>query len=90
MFAKNEDKIINEITEYIASTYSAHYVNDKNIQVTDIWESMGMAKEAYRTNMVKYIIGAGNKGDQERKDIMKIIHYAILYLNELEKKNEYD
>ena len=45
-----------------------------------------MAKEAYRTNMVKYIIRAGNKGDQERKDIMKIIHYAILYLNELEKE----
>jgi len=86
MFSKNEDKIIKEITEYIASTYDAHYANDKKIQVTDIWESMGMAKEAYRTNMVKYIIRAGNKGDQERKDIMKIIHYAILYLNEMEKK----
>ena len=86
MFSKNEDKIINEVRDYIANTYSAHYANDKKIQVTDIWESMGMAKEAYRTNMVKYIIRAGNKGDQERKDIMKIIHYAILYLNEMEKK----
>ena len=86
MFSKNEDKIINEVRDYIANTYSAHYANDKKIQVTDIWESMGMAKEAYRTNMVKYIIRAGNKGDQESKHIMKIIHYAILYLNEMEKK----
>jgi len=86
MFAKNEDKIMNEIRDYIEATYSQHYATDKNIQVTDIWESMGMAKEAYRTNMVKYIIRAGNKDGQERKDIMKIIHYAILYLNEMEKK----
>lgn len=86
MFTKNEDKILDNVRDYIANTYSAHYANDKNIQVTDIWESMGMAKEAYRTNMVKYIIRAGNKEDQERKDIMKIIHYAILYLNEMEKK----
>ena len=84
MFTKNEDKILDDVREYIANTYSAHYANDKNIQVTDIWESMGMAKEAYRTNMVKYIIRAGNKEDQERKDIMKIIHYAILYLNEMD------
>ena len=85
MFAKNEDKIMNEVRDYIEATYSQHYATDNNIQVTDIWESMGMAKEAYRTNMVKYIIRAGNKENQERKDIMKIIHYAILYLNELEK-----
>lgn len=84
MFTKNEDKILDNVRDYIANTYSAHYANDKNIQVTDIWESMGMAKEAYRTNMVKYIIRAGNKEDQERKDIMKIIHYAILYLNEMD------
>ena len=43
----NEDKILNEISRYIASTYKSHYVNEKagtkdeEIQTIDVPKSVG-------------------------------------------------
>ena len=46
----NEDKILNEISRYIASTYKSHYVNEKagtkdeEIQTIDVWKQMGQVE----------------------------------------------
>ena len=56
----NEDKILNEISRYIASTYKSHYVNEKagtkdeEIQTIDVWKQMGQVEEACHTNIIMY------------------------------------
>ena len=89
----NEDKILKEISEYVASTYSAHYVNEKagtkdeEIQTIDVWKQMGQEKEACHSNIIKYAMRYGKKEGYNKKDLLKIIHYTILLLNyDKEKK----
>lgn len=81
-YQRNEDKIIERIKQYVDSTYSAHYAGD--ISVLDVWESMGISREAYLTNILKYAMRFGKKDGYNPKDIMKIIHYCIFLLNNLE------
>ena len=86
-YQRNEDKNLKLVEKYIDSTYGAHYSGD--VQVTDIWDSMGIASEAYRSNIVKYAVRATKKGSKadHRKDVMKIIHYSLLLLNEMDKND---
>lgn len=85
-YQRNEDKILKDVQDYIDSTYSAHYAG--KVSVLDIWDSVGLSKEAFRSNIIKYALRAGKKGDQERQDIIKIIHYSIFLLNEIEKETK--
>lgn len=85
-YQRNEDKLLEEVSKYIDSTYSAHYAGQ--ISVLDIWDSAGISKEAYRSNIIKYALRAGRKGDQERQDIIKIIHYCLFLLNEIDKEKQ--
>lgn len=85
-YKRNEDKIIAGIKAYIDATYGAHYNGAKG-DVCDDWEDLGIAKEAYLSNIVKYVKRFGKKDGENPKDIMKIIHYSIFLLNELDKSN---
>ena len=82
----NEDDILQEIRGYIASTYSAHYVNEKagtkdeEIQTIDVWKQMGQEKEACHSNIIKYAMRYGKKDGKNSNDLLKIIHYAIIAL----------
>ena len=55
----NEDKILNEVSKYIAATYKAHYVNEKagtkdeEIQTIDVWKQIGHVEEACHSNIIK-------------------------------------
>ena len=40
-FKYNEDKILNDVKDYIKSTYGQHYVH-KDIQVQDLFQSIGL------------------------------------------------
>ena len=85
-YQRNEDKILEEIKQYIDSTYTAHYAGKEGeVQVTDIWEAQGIAKASYMGNISKYAFRFGRKDGENPKDIMKIIHYSILLLNEIRK-----
>lgn len=88
MFKRNEDKILAGIKQYIESTYSAHYSSDSGRDVIDDWEDMGIAKEAYHSNMVKYVKRFGKKEGYNPKDVMKVVHYAILLLNEMQREDK--
>jgi len=88
-YKRNEDKIIAGIKAYVDATYSAHYAGPSR-DVCDDWEEMGIAKEAYMSNIVKYVKRFGKKEGENPKDIMKIIHYSIFLLNELERDNNVD
>ena len=86
-YKRNEDKILQGIKQYIDSTYSAHYSSDSGRDVVDDWEDMGIAKEAYLSNMLKYVKRLGKKEGWNPKDVMKVVHYSIFMLNELQRED---
>ncbi len=74
----NEDNILNEVGEYISSTYDQHYVGTKNIQTIDVWDNLDMAEEMCLGTLLKYAMRFGKKGGKNKKDLLKLIHYAVL------------
>jgi hypothetical protein len=77
----NEDVILNELSEYITKTYQQHYsAGDDKIQTLDLIEACGDGEAFCRSNILKYASRYDRKGSA-RRDIMKILHYAVLLLN---------
>ena len=61
----NEDNILNEVGEYISSTYDQHYVGTKNIQTIDVWDNLDMAEEMCLGTLLKYAMRFGKKGGKK-------------------------
>lgn len=77
----SEDKILQELRDYITSTYSAHYSSGEDgIQTLDLIEACGDGEAFCRANILKYASRYDKKGTA-RRDIMKILHYAVLLLH---------
>lgn len=75
----NEDKILEEISQYVNNTYDEHY-SEGEVQTLDFIDACGDAKAFCRSNILKYASRYDKKGTP-RKDILKIIHYAMLLLH---------
>jgi len=82
----NEDKILEEISQYVNNTYDEHY-SEGEVQTLDFIEACGDAKAFCRSNILKYASRYDKKGTP-RKDILKIIHYAMLLLHFNDKENK--
>ena len=77
----NEDAILNELREYISKTYQQHYsAGDDKIQTLNLIEACGDGEPFCRSNILKYASRYDKKGTA-RRDIMKILHYALLLLH---------
>ena len=78
----NEDKNLNELKRHIDSTYNSHYSKEK-FQATEFIIDGGHGTGFCIGNIMKYAQRYGKKGDetQARKDLMKILHYAIIQLH---------
>ena len=77
----NEEELLKELLEYIRGTYSQHYsAGDDKIQTLDLIEACGDGEAFCRSNILKYASRYDKKGTA-RRDIMKILHYAVLLLN---------
>ena len=77
----NEEKIVKELLEYIRGTYNQHYsAGDDKIQTLDLIEACGDGEAFCRSNIFKYASRYDKKGTA-RRDIMKILHYAVLLMN---------
>ena len=72
----NEQEILKEVSDYISQTYRGHY-SVGNVQTLDLIDSVGDAEAFCRSNILKYASRYDRKGTA-RKDIIKIIHYAVL------------
>ena len=86
----NEDEIIKELSDYITRTYSSHYsAGSDKIQTLDLIEACGDGESFCRSNILKYASRYDKKGTA-RRDIMKILHYAVLlmYFNDKNSKKE--
>ena len=77
----SEDTILQELKDYISGTYNAHYsAGDDKIQTLDLIEACGDGEAFCRSNILKYASRYDKKGTA-RRDIMKILHYAVLLMH---------
>ena len=83
----DEDGALDELRDYIDSTYSGHYATDK-YQATDIIIDSGFGEGFCMGNIIKYCKRYGRKNGKNRDDIMKILHYAIIMLHVQGQEND--
>ena len=80
-FKYSEERILKELTDYISSTYNQHYSSgDDKVQTLDLIEACGDGEAFCRSNILKYASRYDKKGTA-RRDIMKILHYAVLLMH---------
>ena len=80
MYKFDEDKIIKEVKEHIDKTYEGHY-NKNKFQATEFIIDGGHGDGFCIGNIMKYAQRYGNKDGFNRKDLMKVLHYAIIQLH---------
>ena len=76
----SEDKILNEMQEYIDGTYNTHYSHNK-FQATEFIMDSGHGEGFCIGNILKYSQRYGKKEGKNRKDLLKVIHYGIMALH---------
>ena len=77
----SEEEILQELLEYVRGTYNQHYsAGDDKIQTLDLIEACGDGEAFCRSNILKYASRYDKKGTA-RRDIMKILHYAVLLMH---------
>jgi len=83
-----EDELIQELKDYIDSTYDAHY-GQSQLQSSEVIVDRGRGLDFFLGNVDKYNARYGKKGtvDDHRKDLMKVLHYALLALYEHDRQN---
>jgi len=80
-FKYSESRIIKELADYISATYNQHYsAGDDKIQTLDLIDACGDGESFCRSNILKYASRYDKKGTA-RRDIMKILHYAVLLMH---------
>ena len=81
----HEDEILKDIQEYVSSTYNGHYTGSKNefrkVQTIDLMAARDLASHFCQANILKYGSRYGSKDGKNKKDLMKVIHYAMLLLH---------
>jgi len=76
----NEGNTLAELNEYIDSTYDEHYSKNK-FQATEFIIDAGHGEGFCIGNIMKYAQRYGKKDGKNRKDLLKVIHYAIIALH---------
>lgn len=89
-FKYDEARLLQEFNDYVLATYGAHYVGANNIQSLDLIFAAGHGEGFCVGNILKYGARFKKKKGEERKDLMKVLHYALLlvYLYDKEVQNE--
>ena len=81
----HEDEILKDIKEYVSSTYNGHYTGTKheyrNVQTLDLMASRDLASTFCQANILKYGSRYGSKDGRNKRDLLKVIHYAMLLLH---------
>ena len=75
----NEDKVLNWVQNHIRDTYGQHYGESK-IQTTEFVFDSGHGEGFCIGNIIKYAQRYGKKEGHNPKDLLKIVHYAIILL----------
>lgn len=76
----SEDRLINELQAYVDGTYNEHYSKNK-FQATEFIIDGGHGVGFCIGNILKYAQRYGHKDGHNRKDLMKVLHYALISLH---------
>ena len=80
----SEDELVEELGQYIDSTYSrdegSHY-NQNKFQATEFIVDGGHGEGFCIGNILKYAQRYGKKEGYNRKDLLKVLHYGIIALH---------
>jgi hypothetical protein len=91
LYKFNEDDSIAALRQYVDSTYAGHYSKNK-FQSTEFIIDCGHGRGFTVGNIIKYAqrIREQRVATEQRKDIMKILHYALilLYIHDTENNHE--
>ena len=81
----NEDKILKDVQDYVTSTYGSHYCGHnqdyKDTQTIDLMAAKDLATHFCQANILKYGSRYGDKDGRNKRDLLKVIHYAMLLLH---------
>ena len=81
----HEEEILKDIEEYVSRTYSGHYTGSKHefrkVQTIDLMAARDIASQFCQANILKYGSRYGSKDGRNKKDLLKVIHYAMLLLH---------
>ena len=81
----NEDKILKDVEDYVTSTYKSHYCGHQQeyqgVQTIDLMAAKELASDFCQANILKYGSRYGDKDGRSKRDLMKVIHYAMLLLH---------
>ena len=81
----HEEEILKDIEEYVSGTYKGHYTGNshefRKVQTIDLMASKDLAASFCQAHILKYGRRYGNKDGKNKKDLMKVIHYAMLLLH---------
>ena len=75
----NEGELINELQEYVDATYGEHYSLNQ-FQATEFIIDAGHGDGFCIGNVMKYAQRYGKKDGYNRKDLLKVLHYALIQL----------
>tara|TARA_B100000575_G_scaffold291181_1_gene296468 strand:+ start:1119 stop:1547 length:429 start_codon:yes stop_codon:yes gene_type:complete len=81
MYKFKEKIILDDVKKYIDDTYSSHYAHTQK-QATEIIIDQGHGEGFCMGNILKYAQRYGKKNGKDKKDLMKVIHYAIIQLSQ--------
>ena len=76
----SEDRLIDELKTYVDNTYGEHYSRNK-YQATEFIIDGGHGMGFCLGNILKYAQRYGHKGGYNRKDLLKVLHYALIALH---------
>ncbi|MGL5962357.1 MAG: DUF3310 domain-containing protein [Cetobacterium sp.] len=76
----DEKQILKDIRKYIDCTYNEHYSQNR-IQTTEFIIDAGHGDGFCIGNIMKYAQRYGKKNGKSTKDLLKIIHYAIMLIS---------
>lgn len=85
----NEGALIKELQKYVDSTYNQHYSKNK-FQATEFIIDSGHGMGFALGNVLKYAQRYGKKDGANRKDLMKILHYALIALHQHDLDEDVD
>lgn len=83
----NEGDNIAQLQEYVDATYGEHYSVNK-FQATEFIIDGGHGEGFCIGNIMKYAQRYGKKDGYNRKDLMKVLHYALIALHVHDMEHE--
>lgn len=77
----NEPELLDQLRKYVDGTYGEHYQADEEaVQALELIIDSGLGDGFVLGSVIKYASRYGKKDGYNRKDLLKVLHYALVML----------